>query len=62
MPAIWWPIHRHQTPIRPAAPESGSLLLHEDARLGQYKLEITVTDSAASPPRTVAQSIDFEVR
>jgi len=41
---------------------SGSLVLHANALPGRYLLEITVTDSAASPPRTAAQSIDFEVR
>jgi len=41
---------------------SGSLVLHTNALPGRYLLEITVTDSAASPPRTATQSIDFEVR
>jgi len=39
-----------------------NLVLHQQALPGQYSLELTVTDSAASPPRRATQSIDFEVR
>jgi hypothetical protein len=41
---------------------AGNILLHADARPGRYTLEISITDSAAAPALTAAQTIDFEVR